>query len=175
MYERFVPRYIAQLLVYWHSTQKYVVKWGNALSSGLKVSNGIRQGGLISPVLYNVYTDSLSDLLHRTKIGFHIGCECVNHISYADDMVLLAPSAKALQTLLNVCSGYAGDYDIIFNPLKTVCMVFCPRSFSNTNVENVNLGDRPLKFDKEVVCLGHHICDVTILKMIPISIAICVS
>ena len=85
-----------QLLVYWCSAQEYVVKWGNALSCELKVSNGIRQGGLISPVPYNVYTDGLSDLLRGTKIGCHIGGECVRYISYADDMVLLAPSAKAL-------------------------------------------------------------------------------
>ena len=71
-------------------------------------------------------------------------------------MVLLAPSAKALQSLLNVCSVYARDYGIIFNPLKNVCMIFRPRLLSNTDAENFKLGDTPLKFDKEVVYLGHH-------------------
>ena len=148
-----------RLLVYWYSSQEYVIKWRSTLSFGFNVSNGIRHGGRISPVLCNIYTDSLSDLLRGTKIGCHIGGGCVNHISFADDTVLLVPSAKALQILLNVCSVYAGDYDIKFNPLKTVCMVFRLKSFSNTNVENFKLGDTPLKFIKVVVYLSYHICD----------------
>ena len=89
------------------------MKWGSAVSSAFTVSNGIRQGGLISPILYNVYTDSLNTQLHRAKIGCHIAGECINHVAYADDMVLLAPSAKALQSLINICVEYASDHDII--------------------------------------------------------------
>ena len=47
----------------------------------------------------------------------------------------------------------------MFNPLKTLCMIFRPKPFSNTNVENLKLGDTTFKFDKEVVYLDHHICD----------------
>ena len=46
----------------------------------------------------------------------------VNSQSYADDMVLLAPTVTALQTLLEVCHAYAGPHDIVYNTTKTVCI-----------------------------------------------------
>ena len=37
----------------------------------------------------------------------------VNHLMYADDIVLLAPSGKRMQTIIDVAYGNA--YDIVFN------------------------------------------------------------
>ena len=48
----------------------------------------------------------------------------MNHLAYADDVVLLAPSARALQALLNVCNTYAMKNNVIYNTEKTKCMVF---------------------------------------------------
>ena len=79
-----------------------MVSWSNTFSSGFSVSNCIRQGGLISSDLYNVYTDSLRLSLRVTKFGWHIGGVCANHICYGDDMVIFTTSAKALQCLLDV-------------------------------------------------------------------------
>ena len=45
----------------------------------------------------------------------------------ADDMVLLAPSVTALQTLLEVCHAYAGLHDIEYNTTKTDCMLVRPK------------------------------------------------
>mgnify|MGYP000135563303 CR=1 FL=1 len=38
-----------------------------------------------------------------------------NHLLYADDIVLIAPSASALQLLLNLCEDYAQGHDILYN------------------------------------------------------------
>ena len=104
---RGVPTYLVQFLSYWYANQLYAVKWGNTISTAFGVSNGIRQGGLISPSLYYIYTDGLNQRWKDSKIGCHIADECVNHLSYADDMVLLGPSVKALQMLMNICTEFA--------------------------------------------------------------------
>ena len=57
---RNVPAYIVRLLVFWYSHQQMFVKWGNVMSSVFTVSNGVRQGGVLSPYLFNVYMDGLS-------------------------------------------------------------------------------------------------------------------
>ena len=119
---------MVKILSYWYRSQEYVVKLGNDISSGFNVTNGIKQGGLISPALYSVYTADLNKLLTEAKVGCHIVGQCVNHLSYADDLVLLSPSVKALQQLLNICSKYTKDFDIAFNPVKTKSMVFPPRA-----------------------------------------------
>ena len=55
--------------------------------------------------------NDLSLLLMKLPIGDTV----VNHIMYADDIVLLAPSAKGLQRLLDVSYNYGCDNDILFN------------------------------------------------------------
>ena len=79
----------------------------------------------LSPLLDNVYTDDLNHHLQAAGVGCYvIG---VNSLSYADDMLLLAPTVTALQTLLEVCLAYAGPHDIVNNTTKTVRMLVRPK------------------------------------------------
>ena len=52
--------YIVKLLSYWYAKQTMRVRWGDCISSPFRVSNGVRQGGILSPYLFNVYMDDLS-------------------------------------------------------------------------------------------------------------------
>ena len=71
-----------------------MVQWGNSLSMTFRCANGIRQGGQVFPLLYNVHTDDLNHHLQGTGIGCYAGGAWVNSPSYADDMVLLAPNGN---------------------------------------------------------------------------------
>ena len=66
----------------------------------------MKQGGIISSVLFNVYMDDLSCVLNRSNMGGRIGREIVNHLSYADDLCLICFSSAGMQKWLNVCSKY---------------------------------------------------------------------
>ena len=56
-----------------YTTQKTYDRWGSAVSDNFLVTNGIRQGGILSPLLFNVYMDGLSDALSNTLTGCTIG------------------------------------------------------------------------------------------------------
>lgn len=99
---RGVPNIIAQILVYWYSNQKMHVKWGNNISASFGVSNGVRQGSLLSPALFNLYMDDLSKEMNFCKTGCMIGDTLVNHFMYADDLAVLSPSSAGFQQLLNI-------------------------------------------------------------------------
>ena len=101
--DRNVPLHIVKLFIFWYSEQEFMVRWGNSLSMTFRCSNGMRQRGKLSPLLYNVYTDDLNHHLQATDVGCYVGGAWVNSLSYTDDMVLLAPTVTALQTLLEVC------------------------------------------------------------------------
>ena len=66
------------------------------------ISNGVRQGGILSPKQFSVYVDDLSDKLVKSKIGCHIDNLCMNHVMYADDICLMAPSPASLQELIDM-------------------------------------------------------------------------
>ena len=98
--------------MYWYREQKFMVRWGNSLSMTFRCSNGIRQGGQLSSLLYNVNTDDLNHHLRATGVGWCVRGAWVNSLSYADDVVLLATTVTALPTLLEVCRAYAGPHGI---------------------------------------------------------------
>ncbi len=52
--QRGCPVYLVQCLVYWYQKQTLCVKWGNYLSYTFSVSNGIKQGGIVSPVVQHI-------------------------------------------------------------------------------------------------------------------------
>ena len=66
--------------------------------------------------------DGLSDILCRTECGCTMGGIMLNHLMYADDLVLLSPSAKGLQRLVGICAACGDIHDIKCNHAKTVCM-----------------------------------------------------
>ena len=110
-----VPKWIIKVISQWYCNQTLCVKWGSVISDVFPVNNGIRQGGILSPLLFNVYINDLSISLSKLPIGC---CSCenvINHFMYADDIVLLSPSAKGMQRLLDNAYTYGCQYDILFN------------------------------------------------------------
>ena len=89
------------------------VRWGSSISSSFRVANGVRQGGILSPHLFNVYVDDLSQILNRCRTGCLSGT--INHLMYADDLVLLSPSATGLRELLCACEEFSISHDVVYN------------------------------------------------------------
>ena len=57
------------------------------------------------------------------RTGCMVGERLLNHLMYADDLVIMTPSSAGLQQLLRVCSDYGQHFDIKFNPKKSVVMI----------------------------------------------------
>ena len=100
----------------------------------------------MSPILFNVYMDNLSIELNKSGIGCVINGSPMNHLIYADDMCILAPSATGLQNLLNICVEYAKINTIVFNESKSQCMCVKPKNMSDLYVPNVKLNGKNLEW-----------------------------
>ena len=68
------------------------VKWGHCISYSFNVTNGVRQGGVLSPQPFNVYIDGLSDILNKSTIGGLLGGKRINHLLYADELCIVSLS-----------------------------------------------------------------------------------
>ena len=53
--------------------------------------------------------------------------------------------APAMQNLLDVCHNYGAANDILFNPLKSVCIVY-KLKYYKLFCDSVNIGSEPLRF-----------------------------
>ena len=77
-----------------------------------KVGNGVRQGGILSPLLFCYYIDEALQKITEMKIGCSILGNKTNIIAYADDVFLMAPSASGMQKML----------DKLYSLLTDLCM-----------------------------------------------------
>ena len=123
MIDRGTPTYIVRILVFWYVNQNMYVRWGGFLSTSFNVSNGVRQGGILSPYLFNVYMDDLSVGLNKCPYGCLVGGKSVNHLMYADDLVIFSPSSAGLAKWLDICSIYGNQHDIRYNSMKSAIVI----------------------------------------------------
>ena len=149
-----MPKVVVRILLFWYREQLFYVKWNDTLSSPFRVTNGVRQGGVLSPILFNVFTDELSTKLVASNIGCYMNDMCYNHICYADDSIIMAPSAGALQELINICQEYANEYEMLYNTKKTVCLSFLPNQSKHLDIPLVYLNNKPLKWVPDHKYLG---------------------
>ena len=153
--KRGLPSPIINFLLHWYCTQLMRVQWSpNCLSSCFSVTNGVRQGGVLSPFLFAVYLDGLLDELSTSGVGCYWRWMFAGAFCYADDIILLAPCAFALRTMLSICSSFASSHALVFNTDKTQLICF-RTSFHILPDDVIQFNDVQLSFLDSVVHLGH--------------------
>ena len=119
-----MPKPLVQFLLRWYKTQQLSIHWIGRTSEHFEVTNGVCQGGVLSPVLFAVYLDSLLDSLCSSGRGCFGGNHFCGALCYADDLIILAPSPDALRKMLAQSEAYAVSHDIRFIVSKTQLICF---------------------------------------------------
>ena len=65
------------------------VRFSNSLSNQFTVGNGVKQGGVISPILFTVYIDNLIKILKQRNVGCKLVNTFLGVFGYADDLTLV--------------------------------------------------------------------------------------
>ena len=136
---RGVPGYVVKLLSYWYAKQTMRVRWGDCISSPFQVSNGVRQGGILSPYLFNVYMDDLSCLLNCCNTG------CVS-------------GDTGMKELLCACEVYSMEHVIVYNSKKSTVVVCRNKAIMNAVRPSFIVNGDVIPESEKVKYLGHIIC-----------------
>ncbi len=122
--DRGIHLLVLRLIIDMCKRQKSRTLRNNVTGGYFNSINGVRQGGVVSPLMFTVYIDDSICRLQKSGIGCFIGQEYYGCLSYADDFVLLCTSVKGLHRMVDLCSNFGLEFSVTYNAKKTKCMKF---------------------------------------------------
>ena len=129
-------------------------KFNNFVGDSWQIGNGVRQGGILSPLLFSFYVDEIINLLTQLPVGCAIDGYKTNIICFADDMIIMAPSCRGLQILLDTLSGIAKKLCLTFNIDKSQYIIFKNGKSTGNSDPKVTLNNEQLKLATSCKYLG---------------------
>jgi hypothetical protein len=147
--DRNVPFYVIRVLLSWFVKTNACVRLNGVCTDFMDVNSGVKQGGIMSPILYNVYVDDLMNKLLKENLGCTIGGISYGAIFYADDIVLMGSSVKKVQKMLDICCKYGNECGITFNPKKSKW--YCTNHYSDCCFVTFMLNNDIITHDRECI------------------------
>jgi hypothetical protein len=152
--------------LYWE--QSATVRIGHRNTPEIEIQKGVRQGCVLSPCLFNIYTEVIFKHI-KGKPGVKINGRIINNLRYADDTVLMAESEQELQELVDEVYYKSNQYGLDMNIQKTKAMII-GKTLDKPAIK-IQINGRILEQVKSYVYLGHTItedgkCDMEIRKRI---------
>jgi len=129
-----VPYCIIRLIKDNYLRQNVSVLWDTYRSQTFHVSNGVKQGGVLSPILFTMYIDVLLKRLRDSGLGCVMNHVYIGALAYADDITLLCPSIRGMNIMLDICNDFAIEFDLMFNAKKTMCIKFGENVHKNESI-----------------------------------------
>jgi hypothetical protein len=120
------------------------------------VSNGVKQGAILSPLLFYEYYDNLLLAIRSKGAGCDVSGLFFGALAFADDVVFLTQSASAMRQMLSVCDRYSAEFNLSFNTATSKCLLFSFLSFQGAPFI---VGSKVIEFVNKWSHLGHIIND----------------
>ena len=135
--------------MYWEQTA--VVRTEHGITEEFQIKKGVRQGCVLSPSLFNLYTEKIFREIEDME-GVNVGGHNINNLRYADDTSLLALEEQKLQNLLTTVNDKGKLYGMEINVKKTKSMVASKKQ--ETPKVSINLDGTAIEQVEKMVYLG---------------------
>ena len=135
------------------------VRWNSSPSQSFPISNGVKQGAVLSAILFCVSVNDLYKLLRTRRPGCWINGHYMGILGYSDDILLLAPTVDSLKDMVKSCEDYAINHNLEFSTncipkkSKTKCMTITK---NDRDVGNIKLCGNELPWVNNIRHLGYH-------------------
>lgn len=100
------------------------VRVGSHYSDWFEVKMGVKQGCVLSPLIFSLFIDGVVEALRKADVGVNIGNVHVDLLLYADDICIVCESEKDLQKAMLIVQKYMNQWRLRVNLTKTKVVVY---------------------------------------------------
>ena len=94
-------------------------------SPPFKTNRGVRQGCVLSPILFVLFLSDFQEILDLSKDNVKLDKNMeISYIMWADDILILSETQEGLQQKLDLLHEYSKANKLTVNTKKTKCMIF---------------------------------------------------
>ena len=136
-----------------YQSNSYLFKINGGHLEPIKSCMGLKQGGVLSPLLFNLYIDDIKNIFDETCDPVKALKDPLSHLLFADDLVLISTSQQGLNNCLEKLSQYCTTWQIDLNLKKSKVIIFNPTG-RILNGYNFNFQGKPLEIVKTYCYLG---------------------
>ena len=122
LHQRGVQGKLWRNLVALYSQVRAMVRTNATTSAPISLSTGVRQGCVLSPLLFDLFIDDLVSDLKAEGVGIVVGDRTLSSLLFADDVVLLARSAADMATAFAVVERWCARWRMELNPAKCAAL-----------------------------------------------------
>ena len=116
------PRHLVALVAGLYDNQKATIRWNGEHSDFFSIGKGVRQGCILSPHLFNTYTEQIMREAEIEDMGVSIGGRNLTNLRYADDTALLADNITSARRILHRVDTAGRSTGLNLNAKKTKVM-----------------------------------------------------
>ena len=106
-----------------YSSSQSRVKSKHTMSEHIEITQGVHQGRVLSPVLFNIFINDIGEDLLENNVPILNGHK-ISHLLYADDLLLLSTSENELQRNITIINEFCNKWGLSVNADKSKVMVF---------------------------------------------------
>ena len=113
-------------LINMYTDDQACIKLGNRITNTFMVNQGVKQGCILSPLLFNIFLSDLQKKIEKNEnnpakisINQTLGC-----LIWADDLLLLSQTETGLQNMLDTLNTFSRENGLSINMDKTKVMIF---------------------------------------------------
>ena len=166
--KRQFPKPLIKVLLSWYTMCSVKVKWDGMFSEEFQPSAGVRQGGVLSPMLFAIYMEDIFSLLRSRNKGCFIGNVFLGCFLYADDILLISQSVSCMQDMLNICHEFFKSIDLEISSTKSSALRIGRRC--SIKCSNLLIGGQIIPWVDQLKYLG-----ITMMKGLTVKRSFCLS
>jgi hypothetical protein len=120
------PKYWLLLKNYYEKMSLFVVSENGEFTLPFGTSVGVKQGGKLSPFLYNLLVDTLLNNIEASGLTYKVNGKSKGILVYADDTNVICDSFLKMRLVIQIIENFCSDFDITINVRKTKWMRLTP-------------------------------------------------